>query len=810
MPAWTTVRKSLLAGGLVAAVVGAVVVVHEVSGPDCGDCLTSSGGGTITATVRVRGESGEALADARVAVQGVTAVDAAVELTTDDDGLATTPALSGPAVAVVSADGYLTEPVSLGWADGGKTTDVTLLARTPGRFVLHLGGDLSFGKQDPAAAADAGPAAERAVEALAPAFAAADIGSVDLETVLSDKPETAAYPGRRPVRHAPAAAVAGLRKLSVDVAGLANDHARDLLDPGLADTRAALAAVDIGAIGAGADPAEAAKPLRTTTNGTTTSMLAYTDVDGSAANAQLPTASTRKPADLSENQAWQYQSRDWGFTAGAVRVPRAARPIRAAWELYTGAERKASPADAAAMWQSLSAVYPEVQDWVARRGHGGAALWDDTTSPEQIRAAAADSKVVVVQVHGGHQFADAPADTVRAIARKAVDAGADLVVAHHSQVPQGMEWYKGKLVVYGLGDLVSDLSRVEALESGFLRTVWDGDKLLQARVLPVENVAGRPAVVTDQAAARALAHAAERSPLESYEDTDGVVRTRLAAASPDTRPAHLVLDRHTILVTDQPAPETPRTVTLPPGQVRRLPDGEGTLVRPTSGTGVEVGRDLFGWGDFEDDVADSVVTDAVHWNVNSKREGLQTGDTAEGLRSLRLEADGGTTQTRPVATVALPRHRLFETRRGKAVAVDADPSYSLVVRVRRSAGATPEARFEIARLTGDPGAEAPELVTTVSRPITVPDDGGWHEVVVDLTAADLAGGRQQATVVTPYVKVTGVPGRTEWAEVDDLHLVEWRALAGSTTAFGDYTMARNRGKAEVPFAYVARSPRASR
>jgi poly-gamma-glutamate capsule biosynthesis protein CapA/YwtB (metallophosphatase superfamily) len=43
-----------------------------------------------------------------------------------------------------------------------------------------------------------------------------------------------------------------------------------------------------------------------------------------------------------------------------------------------------------------------------------------------------------------------------------VDAGADVVAGHSSHHMKGFEVYKGKLVVYGLGDLISDYEGIRA------------------------------------------------------------------------------------------------------------------------------------------------------------------------------------------------------------------------------------------------------------------------------------------------------------------------------------------------------------
>jgi poly-gamma-glutamate synthesis protein (capsule biosynthesis protein) len=45
-------------------------------------------------------------------------------------------------------------------------------------------------------------------------------------------------------------------------------------------------------------------------------------------------------------------------------------------------------------------------------------------------------------------------------ARYCIDQGADMVIGHHHHTLRGMEWYKGKPIMYGLGHFVADF-RVE-------------------------------------------------------------------------------------------------------------------------------------------------------------------------------------------------------------------------------------------------------------------------------------------------------------------------------------------------------------
>ena len=58
-------------------------------------------------------------------------------------------------------------------------------------------------------------------------------------------------------------------------------------------------------------------------------------------------------------------------------------------------------------------------------------------------------------------------DRQKLLARAMIDAGADLVVGGHPHVTQGVEYYRGKLIVYSLGNFVFD-----GFTDGPARTGW--------------------------------------------------------------------------------------------------------------------------------------------------------------------------------------------------------------------------------------------------------------------------------------------------------------------------------------------------
>jgi poly-gamma-glutamate synthesis protein (capsule biosynthesis protein) len=75
-----------------------------------------------------------------------------------------------------------------------------------------------------------------------------------------------------------------------------------------------------------------------------------------------------------------------------------------------------------------------------------------TNAVETLRAAGAD--LVVFNFHWGIEREYHSNATQRAIAHYCIDQGADLVIGHHPHVVQETETYKGKQIVYSLGNLV--------------------------------------------------------------------------------------------------------------------------------------------------------------------------------------------------------------------------------------------------------------------------------------------------------------------------------------------------------------------
>lgn len=74
----------------------------------------------------------------------------------------------------------------------------------------------------------------------------------------------------------------------------------------------------------------------------------------------------------------------------------------------------------------------------------------------------------------------------RELAHAAIDAGADIVYGHGSHVVQGVEVYKGKPVMYCLGNFATDWIRMRPNKEGMVaRVVVEGKKVVRVSLVPV-------------------------------------------------------------------------------------------------------------------------------------------------------------------------------------------------------------------------------------------------------------------------------------------------------------------------------------
>ncbi|KAF0240954.1 MAG: hypothetical protein FD180_4688 [Planctomycetota bacterium] len=751
--------------------------------------------------MQVVDEAGAPLAGATILVAGST-------FTSASDGTALIPGLNEPVTAEVSLAGFLTEPFLLDQSDSAATRLLPLLASTgPGglpRLAIHFGGDAMLGRRyvtptetDTAVVTpgDGGASARAVVSSTAPVLRAADLSIVNLETVVGSLPDTAAYPKKRFLIQSPPEITEALDELGVDVVNLGNNHSRDWLEPGLSSTFAAIDGAGIPRLGAGLTDVEAETALTVGSGGLSVGLLSYTSITGDAVNDAYPLDADPVPPGLPPTESWQYEFRDWGFTGATVTIPLASRRIGSAWrEIETAEAGGPGAAEIAAMWASATAVYPELQDWIARRGHGGANNMLPSRFPADVAALrAGGADIVVVSLHASFQYVDTKSSGIEIAAHAAIDAGADLVVCHHSHVLQGLEWYMGKLVCWSLGNCVFDQNLLATYRSGTLRTVFEGPTLLQARFYPATILRYRPAPVTGEAGTGVLGLVHERSDLDFHSTKPALaVLNTLAAANPSVAKARFVLEGHTARLLVGPGPATPLVVTASSTEAADLSMPGLTRARGPGGAplpaGLLFGRDVYGYGGFEDDAADGVAQGGLHWdNTDATSDKGVVVDPAafsgnRVLRFYRTSANTVRVRMRPVSRVVFTDHRLWEDL-GGGVVVPLDPLPTRSMRLRAAATGEIDASviLDIYNFDDSNPTEDPEsvFIRSVEVPFTTAGDGAWRETIVDFSAADFAPSPTglAANMATFYVALYPPSTGEATLRIDNLQILEWREAA---------------------------------
>ncbi|MDY6969929.1 MAG: CapA family protein [Spirochaetota bacterium] len=61
---------------------------------------------------------------------------------------------------------------------------------------------------------------------------------------------------------------------------------------------------------------------------------------------------------------------------------------------------------------------------------------------------------IIISIHWGEEYSDYPTEQQIEMAHKIIDSGADVIIGHHPHVYQGIEIYKGKPVIYSLGNFI--------------------------------------------------------------------------------------------------------------------------------------------------------------------------------------------------------------------------------------------------------------------------------------------------------------------------------------------------------------------
>ena len=146
----------------------------------------------------------------------------------------------------------------------------------------------------------------------------------------------------------------------------------------------------------------------------------------------------------------------------------------------------------------------DAKTWTASQTQAGVSWADPAQMAADVAAIRPLVESVVVLLHSGYEYVVQPSPQQVNAAHTAIDAGADLVLGHHTHVLQGIEFYNDAVIVYGLGNFTFDDGDVPQTA---LIDIWIGpDGIRELRLLPLMLTDdGRPRLPTELEANEILA-----------------------------------------------------------------------------------------------------------------------------------------------------------------------------------------------------------------------------------------------------------------------------------------------------------------
>ena len=126
-------------------------------------------------------------------------------------------------------------------------------------------------------------------------------------------------------------------------------------------------------------------------------------------------------------------------------------------------------------------------DWdAAGPDYPGTAPLVDWIVVEDIQREVAAGHVVIPFFHWGTEYTYDPTEEQRSFARIAIDTGAAVVMGSHPHWVQAVETYKGRPILYSLGNFVFDQEWSLETKQGMIAHLWmQGDKPLKLDIVPV-------------------------------------------------------------------------------------------------------------------------------------------------------------------------------------------------------------------------------------------------------------------------------------------------------------------------------------
>ncbi len=133
----------------------------------------------------------------------------------------------------------------------------------------------------------------------------------------------------------------------------------------------------------------------------------------------------------------------------------------------------------------------DTRTWIAGENHPGVAWAEPNRIHADVTAALSQADLVVVILHSGYENVIQPSPPQVAAAHAAVEAGAKLVIGHHTHVLQPIEVFSDGVIAYGLGNFAFEDAGPP--ETGLLNIWIDARGVRDLELVPLLlDTDGRP------------------------------------------------------------------------------------------------------------------------------------------------------------------------------------------------------------------------------------------------------------------------------------------------------------------------------
>jgi hypothetical protein len=141
----------------------------------------------------------------------------------------------------------------------------------------------------------------------------------------------------------------------------------------------------------------------------------------------------------------------------------------------------------------FSRVVPN-HSWKAGVNHPGVADTYNYTLPvEAVKKAKTQADLAVVFTHWGVERKEKPESYQTELAHRYIDAGADLIVASHPHVLQGLEQYHGKWIAYSLGNFIFTTNDVpQTWDTVIMEAACSKEGQCGLHLIPINNKWAKP------------------------------------------------------------------------------------------------------------------------------------------------------------------------------------------------------------------------------------------------------------------------------------------------------------------------------